>query len=256
MKYPYAEMKSFKQNDVILHKGQLIEFVYFIRTGEVAASADLPDSFLLSAGEVFGELSFIYEVPAKYDYVAHTDCLIEVFNPRSFSELFDVELGSYLRPIFQNIAEHLRETEIKLADLSRRETKLRGGKKNPQLSIEPLTAAAKNLLQNRDFLHITQFPFRVGRFSRRRSDELFHKNNFYLYDEQPYTVSRSHFAVVATKNILSYIDRGSFSGAWINGIKIGGEDGESKKINLNLGNNSVVIGNRESGLLFNFKVEY
>jgi hypothetical protein len=66
---------------------------------------------------VFGELGFILEQPRNRTVCALTDMEVEVIDPRVFSEFYDLEYGSLIRPLLQSMAERLRFTDARLAEL-------------------------------------------------------------------------------------------------------------------------------------------
>jgi len=71
---------------------------------------------------------------------------------------------------------------------------------------------------------------------------LFHANELFLFDQPPYSISRSHCAIVAVMNEVYFVDRGSTLGSVVNGFRIGGLPNAPKKIQLKMGENEVFLG--------------
>ena len=120
---------------------------------------------------------------------------------------------------------------------------------NVIMKLHAETKKAKEILNNLDFVKIEKLPFYVGRFSRRRTDLLFHKNDLSLLETPPYSISRSHFAIRKKKDGYFFIDRGSKLGTLVNNKRIGGRENKSK-ILLKEGENEIVFGNKSHKSIF------
>lgn len=259
MKYSYSRIERFAQNEVIIREGEVSDDIYVIRHGkaDVYRKNEIGEQILvgqLERGGVFGEMDFILEEPRTITVKARTEIEVEIINPRLFSELYDLEIGRMIRPIIQSMAERLRFLTMRITELEAQEVE-------PEISIqpestdfsvimEPLTPKALEAMNGAERIEINDFPLYVGRYTRRRSDDMFHANNLFLYDEMPYTISRSHFSVVRLNDEFYFYDRGSTLGSFVNGQQIGGDHESPKKIKLKDGVNEVVLGHQDGQLSY------
>ena len=102
-------------------------------------------------------------------------------------------------------------------------------------------------------MEINKFPFKVGRFTKRRADMLFHKNDLNLLDIPPYSISRSHFSITKKNGDYFFTDRGSKLGTIVNGKRIGDSHHRSKIV-LDQSNNQILFGNESDKLEFSIEI--
>ena len=112
----------------------------------------------------------------------------------------------------------------------------------------PQTQAA---LENRR-IEIIRFPFQVGRWRQTRDALSF--NDLVIDDEEPYQVSRNHFALDWIEDGICIVDVGSQLGTIVNGECIGGEV-ENHIAELKEGENEVIAGIKRSPFRFLVTVE-
>jgi flagellar biosynthesis protein FlhG len=117
------------------------------------------------------------------------------------------------------------------------------------------TPRAVQAMNGRKFLEITRFPFRAGRLSSRRLENLLKHNDYYFRDEAPYSFSRAHFSIVEQGGGFYFQDRDSRFGTLVNSIKVGGDEGNLKEVPLCQGQNSVVFGRSPKELSFTILVK-
>ncbi|MDO9547676.1 MAG: FHA domain-containing protein [Candidatus Marinimicrobia bacterium] len=116
------------------------------------------------------------------------------------------------------------------------------------MRIAGLTNEATGILKGKEFI-IKKFPFKVGRNSSHISDAIFVNNDLCIDDVVPYNVSKNHMSINFHDNHLYILDRGSSLGTIVNGKQIGGQV-SNYKINLNPGENIVIIGSEASPYQF------
>lgn len=245
----------FSKGEIIVKKGHTSDNIFFIRKGQVGLTKKKNTYFAhLKEGDIFGATDFILEKPIRYSVVALTDVEINLVDPRIFSRIYDHEQADVIKPILQSLAEEIRMYEHKLEDCKCNFQHSNNGDNN-QASIifKAVTPAAKILLNNQEEIEIEEFPFRVGRFSKRKSDRLFHKNSLNLLDTPPYSISRSHFSINKQKGSYFFIDRGSKLGTVVNGKKIGGRQ-RNTKILLEEGSNQINLGDKRADLVFAIEI--
>lgn len=109
----------------------------------------------------------------------------------------------------------------------------------------PQTRAA---LENQE-IEIIRFPFQVGRWRKGSARDASSFNDLVIDDEEPYQVSRNHFALDWIEDGISIVDVGSQLGTIVNGERIGGEV-ENHITQLKEGENEVIAGIKESPFRF------
>ena len=247
--------KSFKKDELIVKKGGFSKNIFIIKKGEVALSRKDDQVYAyLKPGDIFGTVDFFLKKASRYSAIALTEVEIEVVDPKIIGQINDCDKSNIIKPILQNMAEEIRIYEQKVEDgdnsvyrsdyTSNIEVKV---------ILRPETKKAKQLLNNLEFLEINKFPFKVGRFTKRRADMLFHKNDLNLLDIPPYSISRSHFSITKKDGDYFFADRGSKLGTIVNGKRIGDSHHRSK-IMLDRSNNQIIFGNKSDKLEFSIEV--
>ena len=255
----FSENRKYKKNEIIIKQGEIKDDIFIVKEGTaevftIVNGEEIIQNYI-SETDIFGELYFILEQPYPYSIKAVTDMVIEVFDPRTFSQLYDTEVGLLLKPIIQSLAERVRFLEN--ISENQDETITKFSIKNDKLQVILIADSneAIKTMKGMKSVNIEKFPFRIGRFSRRRSDDLFHSNNLYLQDRVPYNISRSHFEIVKRWNKFYLFDRGSHYGNIVNDIVIGGYDSEAKKIVLQEGENIVYVGLKKANIKFKIIIQ-
>ncbi len=253
--YKNFQELSFKKGDVIIKEGEKSDDIYIIKKGFVEIRKKSEDGSelidIFKEGDIFGELGIIFGSVRTATVIAKTDVIVDVVSPRIIAEFFDTDLGRKLMPIVQGYAKRLREFGMRLS--------LVDYDKEPSDAIMPskseddfIDTKAKVILKagsqrglialhGKENIPIDTFPFRVGRFSRRRSDWFFHKNELYLHDKYPFNIARTHFAIIKQNNLYYYLDYGSWHGSRVNGVRIDSPN-KKMKVVLNKGTNEIVLG--------------
>jgi|WetSurMetagenome_2_1015567.scaffolds.fasta_scaffold127647_1 pSer/pThr/pTyr-binding forkhead associated (FHA) protein len=130
----------------------------------------------------------------------------------------------------------------------------------PNCFLKPLTPEAEKSLGTRLY-QIPQFPFRVGRESRkdhggsfstsRRQKDSTPQNDLYLIDTaHPLNVSREHFQIEWRGDRFIIIDLGSTCGILVEGVAIGGaRKGGQHPL---LSGDVIIVGTSESRHIYKF----
>lgn len=105
-----------------------------------------------------------------------------------------------------------------------------------------------------DGIEVTQFPFRVGRHAGKGEHGPALSNHLELPDDEPYQLSRLHFALDDAAWGPVVVDCGSRLGTRVNGHLIGG-NAEEVRAPLNPGENEVIAGSRNSPFRFRVFVQ-
>ncbi len=254
-KYKNFQELTFKKGSVIIKEGDKSDDIYIIKSGLVEIRKKGKDGSVLidvfKEGDIFGELGIIFGKIRTATVVAKTDVVVEIVSPRVISELFDTELGKKLMPIVQGYAKRLREFGMRLSlvdyeDASQEMIMPSKSEEDFQeikgkVILKPGSQRGLIAMHGKENVVIDTFPFRVGRFSRRRSDWFFHKNELYLHDKYPFNIGRTHFAIIKQNGIYYYLDYGSWHGSRVNGVRIDSPN-KKQRVALKKGKNEIILG--------------
>ena len=68
---------NFTENETVIHHGDKNTDLWLIQAGSVRVCDGITEIAKLSAGEFFGDISFISQLPAQCEIVAEEDCIIQ-----------------------------------------------------------------------------------------------------------------------------------------------------------------------------------
>ena len=133
-----------------------------------------------------------------------------------------------------------------------------GGSNRPQvgrrLCLWPLSRHTARLLPKEGLL-INSFPFRLGRPEEAHENPPPSLNDLWLLDKVPFLVSRNHLTVLLVDGARYVVqDRGSHLGTIVNERKIGGNS-PFKEVELEDGDNVIILGHASSPFKFRAAVE-
>ncbi|MEM8675299.1 MAG: cyclic nucleotide-binding domain-containing protein [Cyanobacteria bacterium P01_G01_bin.67] len=122
-----AQVATYKQHEVILKEGRLSQAIYLLRKGMVriesaAIGRDVAIAFL-EPGSVFGEISFLEEVPTSSGVIAQEDVEVCVLNKQDLSSLLTSTPGladRFYQSLAHNLSSRLHQTSSLVAHLMRR----------------------------------------------------------------------------------------------------------------------------------------
>lgn len=246
--------KIYQASEIIFTKGDPSEFAYWILTGEVEILRDYPESptrlAVLGAGDILGEMGLIDERPRSLTARTIKKTEVSTLTREEFTDLIlnqPREAVKYLSMFF----ERLRAMNMRAAHGD--EFPPPGDSKEVELDVTifPLTKMAAEVV-DMDGLEIENFPFRIGRESRRRIDPL-NVNDLLLPDRAPFNVSQNHFSIQKNHGEIFIHDRGSYLGTSVNGRVIGGNHVGAWTA-LEEGENEIIVGSIHSPFRFRINV--
>ncbi|MBC8385433.1 MAG: cyclic nucleotide-binding domain-containing protein [Candidatus Cloacimonetes bacterium] len=260
-------VKQFSAGDIILNEGDKSDDFYIILSGcvDVFKTNSHGDEIHISTlkdGDVFGELGIILGLPRQATIRAQTNIDLEVISPRLFSSYFnfDKDIGEKMRAMIQTMAERIRENGNRIAELETKneDNPMQDAPSDDKVYFVAVSKAALKTLNGMQKIEITKFPFRIGRYSRRSSDRLFHKNDLYLHDSKPYILSRSHFSISKKGSKYIFRDSSSQNGCIVNGEAVKGHTRKvrsvtkrfDKKVPLLKGENDIYLGSIKDNIHF------
>lgn len=259
MSLKFQESRRFAPGEIVIREGDESHEAYMIRAGtaEVLKTNSVGRDIriaVLDEGEIFGEMALILDRPRSATVRARTELTVDIVDPEAFTFLFKAQEGRQLRPIFQILCERLRIADARLAELEgeRGEGAYETEDAPVEIAVEivPVSSAALESLQGRQSVPVARFPFRIGRLEDSGDLNPFHKNDLYLVDQEPFSVSPAHFAVVRSENTCYFQDRSSKYGSLVNGKRVGGGYRNAGRVALRYGKNNIRLGGRDSGLTY------
>lgn len=249
-------MKLFQSEEVIFRPGDPSECAYLIEAGQVEVLEGDPGRpvriALLGTGDIVGEMALIDERPRSLTARAVGAASLSTVSREQFVRLMfhdPVEGLRYLRAFF----ERLRTMNARVARLdSPGVTQTMALRPAIRIRLTPLTVMSELALPA-EGLVIERFPFRVGREPQKGKSRL-SMNDLGLPDEEPFNVSREHFAIDREGDALLVYDRGSFLGTIVNGSLIGGGR-TAGSAPLHAGRNELIAGSQDSPFRFSVVTE-
>ncbi|HPC36500.1 MAG TPA: cyclic nucleotide-binding domain-containing protein [Candidatus Marinimicrobia bacterium] len=248
---------NFKPGDVIIDEGTFGSVAYILKAGSVEVSKMSEHKkvvlAILQPQEIFGELGLIDDKPRSASVIAKTNVTVDEITREDFTALLDDKVP-FVIPILRAFFEHLRQAnqlvlqmESQIAEASKTATQATAPS---EIKLEGLTPIAKQALKNR-VVCLRKFPYKIGRESGHRREDVFVDNDLSLVDNIPYNVSRNHMSVNFYNGQYYILDRGSSLGTIVNNVPIGGHL-PNFKAELHRGENIVILGTSNSQ--FQFKI--
>lgn len=277
-----ARLLTFETGDVIIRENDRGETLYVLDEGLVEVTKALEGRVIqlgfIGQGEIFGEMSLIDEKPRSATVTAVERTVVRELHRKEFVHDLktqpDVALA-VLRILFERLRQaHGKILHLHAALAAARETQASRlpaktpGKKIPDIeeilsvfpaagsrqrwmaSLEGVNGRAQKALPHHPYL-IRKFPFYIGR----KSEDPLVYNDLYLSDSKPFQVSRHHVELFVENARLGALDRGSYLGSYVNGKKIGGEDGATGPVFFDGESGILILGEKEAGYPFKILVQ-
>ncbi len=246
------KLKNYEPRETVIEEGTKGTSAFVVLSGAVEVlkrSGKTEVSVAtLGEGQVFGEMGLIEDKSRSATVKAITELKVQEINRDDFNELLKTK-PSVLIPIMKSLFERLRQASDRLAEMS---AHLKAGKKQGERAFEVImsgqTSEARNALDDRR-LHITKFPFLVGRGYKSADADVFYNNDFPIFERKPFVISRNHLAISNEGGMMWIVDRGSAFGTIVNGREIGGETGVTRAA-LDKEENQIIIGPATSTYIF------
>jgi len=246
--------RHYNSGDTIIKEGSLGDSAYILKSGVVEVRKKTEHKHLLlatlEAEEIFGEMSLIEDKPRSASIIAKTAVVVDEITREDFMGLLD-DKKSFIIPILRAFFERLRQTNdlvVRLENQIGDSDSAAVSDNTGMVRIIGLTKEANDILKGKE-LSIKKFPFKIGRNSSHISDAIFVNNDLYIDDVVPYNVSKNHLSINFHNDQFYVLDRGSSLGTIVNGKQIGGRI-SNYKVNLNSGENTLIIGSEASPYQF------
>ena len=257
---------KFQKGEIIFQMGEYGEYAYRILKGEVEILISDKEKEIVLArlgeGEVFGEMGMIGRSPRSATARAMSNLKVEVMTEEEFNErlLRNTDaLIPYLSSIFtrtRSLNQQIQELQLEGASYKKKESKSileeKSGIKSIHLSADSEFLKRQDALKNRE---VDELPFYIGRRRETAAVDVFQKNQLAIFDEQPYSISRNHCAIEMIDGTLYVRDRGSYTGTIVNGKRINGNGTSVDRVELNAGENSLILGGVESRIRLKVIIE-
>ena len=247
--------RIFKAGEIFFRAGDPGDFAYLIKSGEVELLSGTPDNLRRVARfgpkEVFGDMSLIEERSRALTARALTAGTALSMSRPEFERLLTEDPQQcvhYLKSLFERLRTMAHRHEPAAEDES-------ADKALPVVvALYPLSKRAEESLPAGG-LRIPKFPFRIGRASEADEPEPLDLNDMWLIDNYPFNVSRNHLAIeMSAEGEVMVADRGSHLGTLVNDQLLG-RTSAIRHLALERGNNTIIVGSRESPYQFRVVVE-
>jgi CRP-like cAMP-binding protein len=251
---------TYRAGDVLFTEGDYSTEAYILRRGRVEVYVTRAGTdrrlAVLHEGAVFGELALITDQVRTASVRALDDAQLLAIDQDGFLELWRHHPEALL-PLLRVIFERVRDivslaNELSVEDRNRAmvaahlgETESVAGhtsERMPHVVIEGATTATREVLEDAP-LTIPRFPYRIG--GDGGSDRLFVHNDLVLPPRDGATVARSHCMFVNVDGRCFLIDRGTRTGTFVNGERVGGARAPSR-VELAEGRSEVAVGGSRS----------
>ncbi len=246
---------SFKKGEYIFKEGDPSEKIYQILEGsaEIVKNHNGDNVIIAIArkGDTIGELGIIQDRLRESSVIAREDIKLREIDPRIFDVLAKEEDYRDIILIVSSLAEHVREYGNKLLEYGITNARVKD-KNIFYIVFKPISQNAISSFGDFEKLVIKKLPFTIGRYSRRKTDRIFHRNDFYLMNNYPYTISRNHFILLEKNGDIFFRDHGSKLGSIVNGIKVNKHHMSEK---LKLGINEIILGSEKDDFVYELIVE-
>ena len=258
--------EQYKQGLTIFRMGEYGEHAYRILEGEVEIFIEDSEKEMvlaqLGAGEVFGEMGMIGRSARSATARALSPLTVEVMTEEDFNKIFlkDTEaLLPYLSSIFNRtrfLSQQLQELQFKGASYK---TKTGNAILEGKSGIKSIYLVAESEFLKRQgslkYREVDEFPFYIGRRRETAAVDVFQKNQLAIFDEQPFNISRNHCAVELLDGRVYIRERGSHTGTIVNGMRINGSGTTIDRVELNAGENSLILGGVDSNIRLKVVIE-
>lgn len=115
-----SQQCTFKSGEVILSEGEEHHALFLIRKGVVRIELAHPEFNIeitrLSAGEIFGEMSFLEGFSATANIIANEDVEIDIVHAQIIDELMESDngfFGRFYQSLAQILCTRLRDTTLR-----------------------------------------------------------------------------------------------------------------------------------------------
>lgn len=235
----------FKKGDVIIKEGAMGTSAYSISSGKVEVSGEVngQKAVFATLGEkdIFGEMGLIENKPRSATITALVDTELQEITRDGFNETFHKN-PKVLLPIVRALFERLRTAtrmaaaKIAAANLPAQDASVTNDDDDRYVTLVGETEFAKQAM-NDEPLDIKKFPFKIGRYTSGRDDDVLSDNDFSIKENSPpFYVSRNHMLLDKIDGNFVVIDRGSRTGTIVDGKKLDGPHIISKdKISITVG---------------------
>lgn len=249
-------LKLYTPGDVIVGENASNEKAYVIEQGKVeitqAQNGSAVHIAYLEAGQTFGEMGLITDKPQNVTVTVVEPTWVREIHRNDFFDALRTEPDTALM-ILQSLFSHLHDLEelgtelitpLRPAEFHTLSQPSASSPRAPATTLttvmlEGLTRAAAQALPTSP-LHITTFPFNIG---RQHADAL---NDLSLPDSRPWQISKHHVSLVKHDNRIGVQDRGSRLGSLVDGQPLGGKQGALEPIFFSDTVGELVLGNMNS----------
>ncbi len=246
------DIQRFKKGATIIHEGTAGSNAYLIMSGSVQVSKQVGDEPLvlsrLAKGNIFGEMSLVDDKPRSATVVALEDTDVRVITRERFETMLEQNPRGVI-PLLKQVFQRVRYLNQMVTAFCGQASTGTVELTTKPLQMTAMTEEAERALQGKQ-VDITKIPFQIGRTSRA---SVFGSNDLSLQDTEPYRISRCHCLITIVDNQYYLVDTVSSRGTSVDGNRVGSRE-QTKRVLLDRGQHSVVLGGDESPYVFELNV--
>lgn len=253
--------EHYRQEQVIFQEGEKSQEAYFIVNGlvEIAIHTAHGQQTVgrLGPGEIFGEMGMIMDRPRSATATALENTTVETINEAEF-ETQIIQRSDRLHVYLATLFERIRKTDLLLNTNSQPPAPAAAPpttKKKPSFRVRLLSHYHASDMKHLPIdTTITKLPFRLGRSLPGSSNSPLARNDLVIEEHESQDISRNHCEIDFEFGHFIVRDSGSRLGSWVNGTHVSVDAGRISTP-LELGENTLVLGNRDSPHRFSITVE-
>lgn len=258
--------EHFQQGQVIFREGDKSQEAYFILGGLVEITIQTAHGVQslakLGSGEIFGEMGMIMDRPRSATATALENTTVETIAENDFEREI-IQRPDRLHVYLATLFERIRKTDLLLTTSTNATVPLMPAPKPPAATPAKEPVFRVKLRSHYDetgYEHepvaktITKLPFRIGRAYFDTAVSALARNDLSIEEAHPYQLSRNHCEIDFENGQFILRDRGSKLGAWVNGLQVSVDAGRISAP-LNVGDNTLILGNADSPHRFTLAIE-
>jgi CRP-like cAMP-binding protein len=114
----YIDMQLLR-GQILINEGDASDCLYFLKTGELAIykfDKKASRNNLIGhvePGEIFGEMSFLNNLPRSASVKANTDCVVAIMNRSEFNKMFATQ-DPLMQTLVKTLSERLHKANSRL----------------------------------------------------------------------------------------------------------------------------------------------
>ncbi|MCD4817516.1 MAG: cyclic nucleotide-binding domain-containing protein [Candidatus Cloacimonetes bacterium] len=239
----------------IYRSGDKSDKIYFITSGKILIIKKKSQQklilFDLRESDVFGDFEFFKSNVRSTSAYAETDAEYLEIDPEDLKCSNENHSNNLILSIIKSLSIRMNSFCSELLSRGENQRVFQEATKISfnRITIEAISKKAMKSVNGIKLIEIKELPFTIGRYSRKKVNRLFYRNDLELIDKEPHIVSRHHCSLVLIEDLLFVKDLKSKLGTIVNNEKL------KSKHNfllapLKQGENIIYFGSKSDNLIF------